>query len=883
MSTGAGPGQRVYRVLLRVLPSWFRERYREEMIEAFQRDRGRERFRGPLGAVRFWSHATRDVVVTAVRERRDPSPIPAYDRRGTRPGFWIVAEARHAARGLWRAPGFTALATLTLALGIGAVTTVFTVVDGVLLAPLEYPEPDELVRVWERERDNPNALMVAYGNWSDLRAGADVFEELGIWAYSAHTLTGRGDAARVRSRQVSENFARVLGLAPVHGRWITVDEVRQDARSVVLGYDLWRTRFGGDPGAVGRAAILDGEPYVIVGVMPPGFDYPTGSELWVPLPPVTDPIGQRRWHRHSMVGRLVPGVGAPDAEARLDPIATRLESEYPDDNVGNFFEVEPLRDSMVGSVSQGLAILFAACGLLLLIACVNLASLLLARSTAREREFATRSALGASRAQLGWFVAWESLILGGTGAVLALGVTAWSSAIVRRSAAGIIPRVEEIRVGLPVFGFAALVAIGCALLVSLAPLLHGRLSGGALALRQGRSSSAGATIRQRRRLVVAQLSLAVVLVVGAGLLLKSLARLGGVDTGVRDETTIVTLDVLVPSRDLDDRSYTLHVEQLLSRLEAEPGVERAAAVLTEPAQPGGWFNGLTLRDRPVAPADVPPIGYNIVTSGYFETMGVALLEGRGFEPADLASDDNVVIVNRAAVERFWPDESPLGREILGAPESDGNWARVIGVVDDIRQDLTAPAHPEVFVPLEQEPISGLVLVARVSGHPGAAARAVERVARAFDPGMPVTNVGTLRARLGARMSRPRFTTILMSVFAGVALLLACVGVYGVLSYTVAHRRREFGIRMAVGADRRSVLSYMLADAVRIGLFATGLGVLGAVALGRLIRGLLFEVAPLDPVVLAAVGALAFGVAVLAGVIPAWSATSVDPVAALREE
>ncbi len=876
------PGERVYRTILRLLPGWFRERYGEQMVEAYRLDRTRDRFRGPAGRVRFWSHAVRDILGTATREIRDPSPVAAHVGRG-RPGFWIVAEARHAARGLWRAKRFSTLATVTLALGIGAVTTVFTVVDGVLLAPLPYPHPEELVRVWERERDNPDARMVAYGNWADLRSEANVFQELGIWAFAAHTLTGRGEAVRLRSREVSANFARVLGVQPLLGRWISPQDTRGDARTAVLGNALWRSRFAGDPGILGHTIQLEGEPHTVVGVMPPGFDYPSGGELWVPLAPVTDPVGARRWHRHNMVGRLEPGLDASAAQRRVDPIARRLERAYPDDDAGNFFEIQPLRDSVVGSVRQGLTILFAACGVLLLIACVNLASLLLARATSREREFATRSALGASRTQLGWFLAWESLLLGGVGAALGLALAAWGAAVVRRSAAGIIPRVDRIEVGLPVFAFAALAALACALIVSLAPLLGGRLSRASLTLRQGRSSSALGTVRQRRRLVVAQLSLAVVLVVGAGLLLKSLAHLGSVDTGVRDERSIVTLDVRVPAGDRDDRAYALHVRDLLGAFEAEPNVERAAAVLTGPADPGGWFNSLTIRDRPVPTAELPPIGYNIVTPGYFETMGLALREGRGFEDADLASDEDVVVLNRTAAERFWPGESPLGHQILGAPELDRGWARVIGVVDDIRQDLSEPPHPEAFVPLEQEPVSGLVLVARVAGEPDPAARALERVAREFDADMPVSDAVTLRERIGATLSRPRFNTILMSVFAGVALLLACVGVYGVLSYTVAQRRREFGIRMAVGADRRSVLGFVLRDAATIGLVATLVGLGGAVALSRLIRGLLFEVGPLDPGVIGTVGALAFGVAVLAGVVPAWSATSVDPVAALREE
>lgn len=880
---GRTPGEWVYRTLLRLLPAWFRDRYGPELIEAFRLDRRRAPFLGRLGAVRFWLHSARDLCGTAYRERRTPSPLPSYERG--RPAFRIISEARHAARGLRRTPAFTMLATLTLGLGIGAVSTAYTVVDGVLLAPLPLPQADELVRVWERERDNPNARMVAYGNWVDLRASARGFEDLAIWRFSAHTLTGEGDAVRLRSRGVSANFNRVLGTQPLHGRWISEDETRDGGRVAVLGFGLWQARFGTDPAVLGASIQLEGEPFTVVGVMPPGFDYPSGAEIWVPLSPVTDPVGARAWHMHSMVGRLEDDVDLASAQRDLDLIARRLERAYPASNAGNFFEIQPLRDSIVGSVRHGLTILAAACALLLLIACVNIASLFLARVTARQREFATRSALGASRAQLRWFVLWEGLLLGTGGSALGLALTAAACDLVRRMGSGVVPRVDDIRLGLPVFGLSALAAVTCAVLVSLGPLIQRRPGylQGRLALRQGGASEAVGTIRSRRRLVVAQLSLAIVLVVGAGLLLKSLGRLGAVRTGVEDENALITMDVRVPRVDDEEVTSVLRVGELVRALVAQPGVSRAAAVLTEPVDPSGWYWNLTIRERPLPTADLPPIGYNIVTPGYFETMGVPVLQGRGFEAGDVAGAERVAIVNRAAAERHWPGESPLGRQILGSVEGDSAWARVIGVIDDIRQSLTEPPSPEVFVPLGQNPVPGLVLVARVTGHPDAIAPVLERAVRDFDPDIPVANAETLASRIGATISRPRFNAALMSVFGGVALLLACVGVYSVLSYTVAQRRREFGIRMAIGADRLRVLASVMREASAIALAATLLGLLAAVATARLIRGLLFEVTPVDASVFGAVGALVLLVALLAGLGPAWSATSVDPAITLREE
>jgi putative ABC transport system permease protein len=887
-------GERLYELLIRLYPPAFRHRHASELMAFFRRHRTDPRFGGRRGALRFWRHTVGDALRTATSEwfatwrrtaggRRRNDASAAHRSRGLLRG--VAYDIRYAARTLTRDPLFTGVSVLTLALGIGATTSVFTVVRGVLLEPLGFPNEDRLVRVYEYERDNPDAQMVAYGNYSDLRDAA-VFDELAIWAYGSHTVTGTERAVQLRTREVSSNFAATLGMSPVLGRWINNEEEREGRRVVVLSHALWQTVFGGAEDVTSRSILLDREPYAIIGVMGPGFEFPSGAEAWVPLAPVTNPTGLRRWHRHNMVGRLPSGVSPREMNLRLVSIAQRLEDSYPDTNAGNYFEARPLVDTLVGQVRPALRILFGAVTLLLLIACANVASLMHARYLSRDRELAVRTALGASSFRLGRLLLVEAALLAGVGGGGALLVARLGLIAVLSSAAGSIPRMESIGFNPTVFLFALGVSAITAVTVAAVPLLRARRRARAAAatLHGAHSSENRSPVRSRRVLVAAELACALVLTVGAGLLVRSFNAMVSVEPGIELDR-LLALDLRLPGGDryATGEEVARFVEDLNDNLEAVPGVEHAAVVLTQPVDDRGWFNALTIRDRPLPEPQVPPIGYNVVSSGYFETVGARLLEGRTFTRDEPLDGHRVGVINRRAAERHWSGESPVGKLVLGNVEADSQWVEVIGVIDDVRQSLTDPTHPEIYVPIAQDRVLSFTLLARTRGEPTSVARSVESEIRKADRDIPISSVQPFLERVNSLVARPRFSAMLMGSFAGLALILACVGVFGLLAFTVTQRRREFGIRMALGAKATRVVRAVLRDAVLMGAAALVLGLAGSLLLSRLLTSLLFGVAPTDLVSFATASGAILLVTLGAALWPALTATRVDPMAVLREE
>lgn len=880
-------GARLYRLLLLLYPPGFRRRFGQELLEGFERDLSRPRFAGMGGALRFWALTLADLARTVPVEWLSTLRItgaPAARRDGL--SFW--GDLRYAARSLRKAPTFTTVSLLTLTLGLGATTAIFTVVHSVLLRPLALPESERLVRVYERQRNNADARMVAYGNYADLRASG-AFESLAIWAFGSQVLTGVDRAAQLRTREVSANFASTLGVRPLLGRWIVPEEESLGEHVVVLSHELWRSTFGGDSALVGRAVTLDGEPYTVVGVMPPEFDYPSAADGWVPLAPVTNPQGLRRWHRHNMVGRMAPGLTPEELNRRIAPFAERLAQTWPETNADDYFEAVGLTDSVVRQVRPALRILFGAVLVLLLIATVNLTSLVYARAGTREREIAVRTALGASASRVRRLVVAESLLLAALGGALGLWVASAGTRALVAMSAGAIPRADEIGLSLPVVAFTLVVSgLTGLLLAGITMWRFGsrdRAEGVAQVLHGGRSSSGLRAVRNRRVLVTAELALALVLTVGAGLLVRSFEALVSVEPGV-DAERLLALDLRLPggSRYATPADVARFLEGMLPDVEAVPGVTRAAAMLTEPVDNSGWFNTLTIRNRPVVPEPERPwIGYNVVSSGYFETVGLRLLEGRTFRPDEPLGGHMVGVLNRAAAELHWPGESPVGALILGNLEGDSSWVEVIGVVENVRQSLTEPAHPEVYVPLAQDRVLSFVVLARTPGPPAGVARPVEAVIRRADAEIPVADVGPFAGRIGDLVARPRFSATLMGSFAGLALVLACVGVYGLLALSVSERRKQIGIRMALGAGRTRVLTNVLREAATMCAIAIAIGLAGALAATRLLGSLLFGVTPTDPAALAAAVASLALVSAGAAFLPARSATAVDPASVLREE
>ncbi|NKB90582.1 MAG: FtsX-like permease family protein [Acidobacteria bacterium] len=872
-------GERFYGLLLRAYPHRFGARYNDDMLFFFRTHREDPGFSGALGKVKFWLHTVGDLTRTAWSERRS---VP--DDGGDEAPGGIRADARYAARGLFRDPIFAIVAVLTLALGIGASTAAFSVVKGVLLTPLDHVDPDGIVRVYEREHSNPNAVMVAYGNYADLRGQTDVFEDLAIWMWNSRVFTGVEQAVSIRARSTSASLARVCRVQPALGRWFSAEEEANDDRVVVLSDGLWRNQFAADPAIVGTSVVLDGEPYAVIGVMEAGFDYPF-SDAWVPLPPLTNPQGLRRWHRHNMVGRLAEGMSPSNANSLMTDFAARLEADHPDTNNGNYFEAVSLLDDAVGTVRPALLVLSAGVGALLLITCVNLTSLTLARATSRTSELALRRALGGSVGRLARMLVMESALLSLLGGALGLAAAQIVVSAARVSAASVIPRVDSVAFDVPVFVFAVALSLMTGLAVGLLPVLRLRRQSDAgmeTLLGSTRTSAGGGAVRARRLLVVAQLALALVLTVTAGLLVRTFDALQSVDIGA-DTSSLLSLNVRLPQgEEFGGQAGADFMTGLLERIEALPGVDDAGAVLTPPVSPGGWTNNLTMRDRPVPEAELPPVLYNVVSASYFDALGVSMLSGRPFTSADPTMEGPVAVINRAAADRFWPDGDALGKEIMGTEDGRLPWLRVVGVVDDVRQSRTREAEPEVFVPMAQDWIFTYVVLARVEREPAVAALAAADLVRQANPDIPVTNVDSFESRLGAAIARPRFNAALMGGFAAVALLISAVGVYGVLAYTVVMRQREFGIRVAVGATRARVLVAVLREAGTLAGIALLIGTGGAVLLGRGLQGLLFGVEPLDLPTFGLAALCLLVVSIGAAVIPARSALSSDPVALLRD-
>lgn len=876
-------GERLFVLLLHLYPASFREHFRSDLVASFRRDRAQARFQGATGTIRFWRHTMADLVRTAVSERRGEtavagaSPTAAWYRG-------LGQDLRAAIRGLAKQPGYAAMAILTLGLGVGVTTAVFAVVNGVLLSPLPYDRAERLVRVYELEHNNPGARMVAYGNFVDLHDDVSGFEALAAWAFQGATLTGHGQPRRLSTPQTSADFARVFHATPVAGRWFTPAEVADNADVVVLSHSLWQDAFGADPTIVGQSIVLDGRARQVVGVMGGNFQFPTGAAAWLPLPPIKDPVGQRRWHRHSMIGRLADGTSLTALNTELSGIAARLEAAYPEYNRDNYFEARPLLADMVGSRRQSLLVLFGAVAVLLLIACVNVAALSLARSVSRRHEMALRAALGASGWRLARLMLAESLVVGALGACVALLPATVGVEQLMRLAANSVPRAANVSVNDPavlMFGLGA--AMLAALGASLPAVLSRHAEATATTLRGSRGSSARAVMTGRRGLVLAQLTAAFLLTTGAGLLIRSVLQLHAVPTGVQADGVMTFALELPAARYPDPPSVSRFIDALMARFEQVPSVRRAGVTLTAPVDQYGWYNSLTIRGRDVATPDLPHVSYVAASPGYFETVSIPLLRGRTYEVGE-PRGESVVVINETAAKRFWPDEDPLGRLVLGRAGDEASWSRIIGIVGDVRQALDQPVEPTVYIPLAQEDVRGFIVMVKTdTANPADVMPSLRSLVAEADAELPITSVMTLNNRIAMTTAAPTLNAVLMASFAGAALLLAAAGVFALVSFSVAERRQEFGIRIAVGADRRRIFLDVLSGNLRLAVWAVAIGLVGVWLLGATLEGLLFGVAAADWQTVAAVAGIIVGVALAAGLWPARQATATDPLTALRGE
>jgi putative ABC transport system permease protein len=798
----------------------------------------------------------------------------------------MLQDLRYATRRLLKSPGFTLVAVGALALGIGANTAIFSVVNTVLLRPLPYPAPEQLVQLWEsRPQQNMPRSEIApheFLAWADQ---CQSFQRLAATDVAEYNLTGRGEPERVTGALVTAGYLPLLGVAPAHGRGFLEEEDRPGSDNVVvLGHELWRSRFNSDPSVVGQSVSLDGVACNVVGVLPRGFRLPGDASLARPIAFSGEDRARPGNHFLNVFGRLKEGVTLAQAEAEMAAAAARVEQSLGGANVGHQVAVVSLHEQVVGGARTSLLVLLGAVALVLLIACANVANLLLARAAARRREVAVRAALGASRWRIVRQLLAESLLLSGLGGALGLLLAVWGvDLLVGLDPAGV-QRAGEVALDWRVLAFTFGLSLLTGLLFGLAPALQASKTDFVESLKEGGRSGQGlARSRLRGALVVGEVALTLVLLVGAGLLLKSFGRLLAVDPGL-DPRNVLTMDVaLPPAKYAEPQRITAFYERLLQEAAALPGVQAAGAVSVLPLAGDDNSNFVQIEGRaPLPPGQALRAGRRNVTADYFRALAIPVRRGRAFTPADTAEAQRVLVINEAMARSFFAGEDPVGKRVRTGDKSP--WVEVVGVVGDVRhRGLDVDTRPEMFFPQLQTPSRRMTLVVRAAGDPEALAGPLRERVRDIDRDQPVGNVKTMESWLSESVASRRFSAALLGVFAALAAGLAALGLYGVVSYSVAQRTHEIGLRMALGAQGRDVLRLVIGQGMALTLVGTAVGVAAALALTRVMSGLLFGVGATDAGVFVTVPLLLAAVALLACYFPARRATKVDPMVALHYE
>ena len=802
---------------------------------------------------------------------------------------------RYALRNLGKRPAFSLIVIFTLALGIGANTAIFSVVHAVLLAPLPYRDPDRLAVVWAKnEKQNLSQQPVSYPNIVDLKQATDVFEHLSVVRGESFSLTDRDEPERVTGVRVSTNILTLLGVTPALGRNFSPDEEQPAKAAVALvGHGLWQRRYAGDPRLIGQAIIIDGKSYTVIGILPGWLKQPgmalanlSDPDVWIPVVPAVSEQN-RNFANMRIVARLKPGVTMVQAQARVDALGARLEKQYPDSNTSVRFSVVGLHEQLTGRVSRALWILLGAVGCVLLIACANVANLLLARAASRQSEIAVRTALGASRPQLFRELLTEcvvlSLIGGLLGALLAyLGVT------VMISLSSGIPRVDEISLNREVLLFTLLISLLTGLAFGIVPAFQSSRSQLTEDLKEARKGASGSVRRRRslNALVVIEIAVALVLVTGAGLMMRSFRTVLGIDPGF-DPHNVLTFSAALPLATYKDQQQQLQFfERALAKIQALPGVQSAAGAFRVPI--AGFATAIfSVQGKPVAPGQAPTADYRAITAGYFRSVGIRLLKGREFSERDSADTPDAVIVNDELARRFWPGEDPIGKRLQIATEST-RWREVVGVVGNARlSGLEAKVDPAIYVPFPQNSwpnaLRNSSIVLRATTDPQGLIPAIRRELHSVDPTFPIAQVRTMDEIVGDSLSQRRFNTALLALFAFVAIALAAVGIYGVMSYTVSQRTREMGIRMALGAGQSDITRLVTSSGAQLAGLGIAIGVVAAVISSRLLSSLLFGVTATDPMTFLLTAVLLGVVTLLASYIPSRRAGAMDPVVALRND
>ncbi|HEX9754129.1 MAG TPA: ABC transporter permease [Gemmatimonadales bacterium] len=804
----------------------------------------------------------------------------------------IHSELRSAARRLRRTPGFTILATLTLGLGIGATATLFGAVRAVLLRPLPLPRPNQLVQLGIRTQDGEAGFAFSPPDFTDLRQEGRSFTEIAAINDASYALSGDGPAEQITAANVTGGYFALLGARPLHGRFLIPGDDVPGNRVVVLGHGLWQRRYRADPAIVGRTIRLDGQSYEVVGVMPRDFAFPL--EAWVPLTFSADDLTtQRGAHYLTVIGRLREGTSLEQARTEVDAIGDRLASAYPNSNRGSSFTAVPLQDALVGDLSDPLVVLGGAVGLVLLLACVNVAGLLLVRGLGRRTEFAIRSALGATAPRLVRHLMAESLLLGLLGGTLGALISVWGSSLLAGLTSAGIPLLERTRVDAAVVAVTFLLAITTGLLFGAVPAWRlANLRDLVAPLKEEVRSVGGdpGSRRLRGALVVAEISLATVLLAGAGLLLRSLLELVRTDLGFATDRAL-SFSVSLPAAGYPTpAARTEFVRALGERLEALPGVETVGMVFGLPLTGFGYgISGYELDGRVLSPEewDRTSVQIRVATPGYFRAMGIGVRQGRGFEESDRAGVTPVTVVSEAAARLLWPGGDPMGHRFIVGTRFDQGGERaggqVVGVVADVRErGPAAPIRPTIYVAHAQQPVEFFSVVLRGEVEPSSLVSPARAALAALDRDLPMFQVRTLEQLAGDAVAQPRLYAILVGSFAAVALLLAGIGVYGIVAQTVASRTREIGVRLALGASREAVLGMVFRQGAKLTLAGLGFGLAAAAGTSGLITGLLHGVEPVDPWTYAAVALLLGLVAATACLAPARRAARLDPGRTLRE-
>jgi putative ABC transport system permease protein len=896
------------RTLLWLLPKGMRERHGSEMVEQYAW--ALQRSSNWLARCRVVARATWDLLRAAPnarlqerrRARRFASSLPHPSLVDTPMRDSFALDLRYAIRGLARNPGFTLVAVFALALGIGSATTIFSVVNGVLMQPLPYRSPDRLVNIWNDLGDGAQSLpAVSTADYLDYRRETTLFEDFaaasgGGVVGASGILTGTGDPERVDVSPVTSNFFPLLGVEPMLGRQFTAEDERfRGPRVLMLSHALWTRRYGSDSSIVGKTILLDGVPNEVIAVLPPGFHLllpaeaflVKDSEIWKPLQYDADRLPPRNLTGFTVFGRLKPGVSLEQAQAEMNAVAARFRERHAIHKASNLrIRVIALHHDIVKGVKPALWILLAAAGLLVIIACANVANLLLARATARERELSVRLAMGASRWQIARQMLTESTVLAIAGGTLGMLLTMGALAYLRYLQPANLPRLSNVSIDWIVAAFAATACIVTALLFGLAPALHGARSGVGEVLRSaGRVAGHGRAARLRQGLIIGEVALTLMLLVGAGLMVRSFIALQAVRPGF-DADEAMTFQVAMPGSKYPNAAARLaFVEEMERRLRALPGVRTVGVTSQLPLTGSGPLQPYAYNEETARKWESVSADRRSATVDYFTATGTKLIEGRPFARTDTPDGPRVIIVDQQLAQRAWPNEPAVGKRLqLDETGTENNFATVVGVVEHVRMhDLASDGLAQIYTPYYAGSGGRVSFVVRGTGGLTTLANAIRREAKEVDPDLPINDLVPFATYVDTARAHARFSLLLMQLVAGIALVLAAIGIYGVIAYSVGQRMREFGVRMALGESPASLRLGVVRQGARLAVISVVMGLAGAALTTRFLDRLLYAVSPTDPMTFGVVAVFLLLVAGFASLVPAWRASRADPIVALRAD